>query len=50
MISERLPEREEATGTPPENTDAGVDILGDLFFHKDSGTGKHHHGVLETFC
>lgn len=33
---------------PPENTDAGIAILGDLLFHKDSGTGKHHRGVFES--
>ena len=32
---------------PPENTDAGIAIWGDLLFHKDSGTGKRHRGVFE---
>ena len=41
LMVESLPERQEATGTLPGDTDAGRAIFKSLFYHDDTDTVKH---------
>ena len=43
---ESLPDRQEATGTCPGDTDTGGSHLGSSFYHMDSAAGKLHCGIL----
>ena len=46
LILENLLESQEATRTPLGDIDAGSSHFGELFYHKDTGAGKHRCGVL----
>ena len=49
VISEGLPEGQEATWTPPGDIETGSSHFGDLFlpvYHEDTCVGKYHFGVL----
>lgn len=46
LILESLLERQEATGTHPEDTDTGRSHLGGLFYYMDTGAGKGHFRIL----
>ena len=45
LILERLPERQEATGAHPGDTDTRDSLLGSSFYHEDTGAGS---AVLES--
>lgn len=42
LISESLPERQKATGTPLGTEMLAAAILGSSLYHEDTGAGKHH--------
>ena len=46
LILESLPVTQEATGTHPGDRDTGSSHLGSSFYHKETGAGKGHFGVL----
>lgn len=46
LILVSLPEKQEATWTLLDTQMLVAAIWGSLFYHKDTGAGKHHFGVL----